>query len=213
MRMPLVLSITCLIGRRRAAAMISRISDGWWARRPRSAPGRARLRSPPGRRTCARPRPGCGGCSRLGEESAKQTGQARLQASLISTMARQECCSWSGQRPQSHGQPRSVRVCGAKRPVAGLQVFQRAAPVDRIVATPASSSRRARRSAWSSRCRRPPRRSWPAPGRGRSRTTRWSGRGRDRARTYALCRRTSRPPLRIMTAAYRTRPRQTNGRG
>ena len=28
-------------------------------------------------------------------------------------MARHECCSWSGHRPQSHGQPRSVRVAGA----------------------------------------------------------------------------------------------------
>ena len=42
--------------------------------------------------------------------SAKHTGQLRLQASLISTIARQLCCSWSGQRPQSQGQPRSVRV-------------------------------------------------------------------------------------------------------
>ena len=42
---------------------------------------------------------------------AKQTGQARLHAWLISTIARQLCCSWSGQRPQSNGQPASVRVC------------------------------------------------------------------------------------------------------
>ncbi len=33
--------------------------------------------------------------------SAKQTGQVRLQCSLISISARQECCSWSGQSPQS----------------------------------------------------------------------------------------------------------------
>ncbi len=38
---------------------------------------------------------------RFTEESAKQTGQLRLQASLTSMIARQECCSWSGQRPQS----------------------------------------------------------------------------------------------------------------
>ena len=114
MRMPLVFSITCLIGRRRAAAMISRIC-GWMVGSPpeictRSGSPSLATRASNMRSTSARLR--C--VFRLGEESAKQTGQARLQASLISTMARQECCSWSGQRPQSHGQPRSVRVCGAK---------------------------------------------------------------------------------------------------
>ena len=38
---------------------------------------------------------------RAGEDSAKHTGQVRLHVSLISISARQECCSWSGQRPQS----------------------------------------------------------------------------------------------------------------
>jgi hypothetical protein len=38
---------------------------------------------------------------RRGDESEKQTGQLRLQASLTSMSAGQECCSWSWQRPQS----------------------------------------------------------------------------------------------------------------
>ena len=36
-----------------------------------------------------------------GEDPAKQVGQVRLQVSLISISARQLCCSWSGQSPQS----------------------------------------------------------------------------------------------------------------
>ena len=36
-----------------------------------------------------------------GDEPAKQVGQVRLQVSLISISARQLCCSWSGQSPQS----------------------------------------------------------------------------------------------------------------
>ncbi|NLS75574.1 hypothetical protein E3H11_43905, partial [Bradyrhizobium brasilense] len=38
---------------------------------------------------------------RAGEESAKHTGQVKLQCSVISISARQECCSWSGHSPQS----------------------------------------------------------------------------------------------------------------
>ena len=209
MRMPLVFSITCLIGRRRAAAMISRIC-GWMVGSPpeictRSGSpslahqrvehaldlGQAAVGVPLGR--------GIGEADRAGEVAGLvdlDDGQAGMllvvgaEAAIPRTAA-----LGAGVRLQAGGRRASgIPGCAASRP-------------DRP--TPGSSSRRARDSAWNSRCRRPPRRSWPAPGRGRSRTTRWSGRGRDRARTYALCHRTSRPPLRIMTAAYRTRPRQT----
>ena len=50
--------------------------------------------------------------------SAKHTGQVRLQTSFTSISARQECCSWSGHRPQSYGQPKCVRVLFAR---AGIQ--------------------------------------------------------------------------------------------
>ena len=102
MRRPLVLIIRWRIGRRlRGVEDLEELRDGWWARRRRSAPGPARPRRRPARRACARSRPAAGARSRFGEESAKQTGQERLQASLTSMIARQECCSWSGQRPQS----------------------------------------------------------------------------------------------------------------
>ena len=130
--------------------------------------------------------------ARRGEESAQHTGQARLQASLISTIATQvplvirteaaiPRAAALGAVPGASGRSPGFRYSsvGANRP-------------DRR--TPASSSRRARRSAWSNRCGRSPRRSWPAPARGRSRKGRLSGRGRDKAPTCARYRRYMRPP-------------------
>src|SRR5262249_26048867 len=48
--------------------------------------------------------------SRCGPLAAKQVGQRRLQKSVISRTLTQPCCSWSGQIPQSYGQPHSVLV-------------------------------------------------------------------------------------------------------
>ena len=45
-----------------------------------------------------------------GENLLKQCLQARLQWLVISMIGRQECCSWSGQSPQSVGQPSLTSV-------------------------------------------------------------------------------------------------------
>jgi hypothetical protein len=91
--MPLVFSMMWRIGRRRAASMIGRIS-GWMVGSPpeictRSGSPSLATKASNMRSTSARLR--C--VARRGEESAKHTGQARLQASLISTIATQLCCS------------------------------------------------------------------------------------------------------------------------
>ena len=184
-------------------------ADGWWARRRRSAPGRARLRSRPGRRACARPRPGCGACSACGEESAKQTGQARLQASLISTMRQAgmllvvgaeaailgAAALGAGVRRQAAGRRASgIPACAASRPGrptpgsshavlgAALGVVDAAVLLDDLGRHQAEAGLAQRGGLAEEEI----------------------GRGLTR---YAIVH--ARPPLRIMTAAYRTRPRQT----
>ena len=137
MRTPLVLIMMWRIGRARAAATISQ-NKGWMVGSPpeswtRSGSPSAFTTASSIASTSARlvwpPFPTA--------LSAKQTGQVRLQASLISTMARQLCCSWSGQRPQSQGQPRSVRLAlnkgrspgfsqrRVRQPVIGILLDQR----------------------------------------------------------------------------------------
>ena len=94
MRMPLVLIITWRIGR-----APHRVEDGEELRMQRRLAARdlhqvglafarhQRVEHALDRRRAA------GAWLRAGEESAKQTGQVRLQCSLISISARQECCS------------------------------------------------------------------------------------------------------------------------
>src|SRR5260370_182034 len=55
-----------------------------------------------------------------GRADAKQSGQFILQLLLTSMMPRQACCWWSGQRPQSSGQPSLISVPKASGIVPGL---------------------------------------------------------------------------------------------
>ena len=84
-----------------------------------------KLDEPPGCLRCGRNRRAvCSTSSSVrlnpGAASAKQSGQSMSQALLTSMMPRQACCSWSGHRPQSCGQPRSTFVPYASGIVPGL---------------------------------------------------------------------------------------------
>ena len=133
MRMPLVFSITCLMGRRRAAARMSRIC-GWMVGSPpeictrsgspslltrassmNSTSAEAAMAVPLGR--------GIGEAHRTGEVAGLvdlDDGQARMLLVVGAEAAIPRAAALgAGERRQ--------------RPVAGLEVFQRAPPVDRVV--------------------------------------------------------------------------------
>jgi hypothetical protein len=116
----LVLTITWRIGRARAAARMAK-NSGCKVGSPPEICTRSGSPSLATRASNILSTVASGRCFvRAGEESAKQTGQVRLQWSLISTSARHECCSWSGQSPQSYGQPNSVRFWNASGLSPGL---------------------------------------------------------------------------------------------
>ena len=119
-RTPLVLIITCRIGRALTASRIAK-NSGWIVGSP---PDSCTRSGSPSLATSASSMRSTVATGRwlpcTSAASAKQTGQARLHAALISTIARQLCCSWSGQSPQSNGQPASVRVCAVSGRSPGL---------------------------------------------------------------------------------------------
>jgi hypothetical protein len=119
--MPLVLSTTLRMPLSRASAQNSTIS-GWIDGSPPE--NMTTSGSPSAATNASSP---ASTCSRVNEkpsgwwpESAKHTGQSRLQAVLTSISPTHACCLWSGHNPQSSGQPSWTSVWVRNGSVPGL---------------------------------------------------------------------------------------------